>query len=91
MRHNSSDVIIAGVLSGAIAGVVTNGPEYLAVNKQTNPNFRVREFLKQPDAIRQLLFKGLMTRTIYYGSQACLMFYLLEEFKIFLRCSDLDD
>ena len=39
--HNSSDVIVAGVIAGATAGFLTNAIELLAVNKQTNPQFSV--------------------------------------------------
>jgi hypothetical protein len=40
-NHNSSDVIVAGVIAGATAGFLTNAIELLAVNKQTNPQFSV--------------------------------------------------
>jgi len=33
--HHTSDILLCGVLSGAIAGLVTNGLETLAVKKQT--------------------------------------------------------
>jgi hypothetical protein len=48
--------MLAGVLAGSIAGFFTNSIEYLAVNKQADPSFRTKEFLKQKGAIRQLLF-----------------------------------
>lgn len=89
--HNTSDVIVAGVLAGSVAGFTTNAIEYLAVNKQTDPNFSVKKFLQEKDALYRLLLKGCAFRTVYYGTQACLMFYMLEEFKIFLNCEQIDD
>jgi hypothetical protein len=38
--------MLAGVLAGSIAGFFTNSIEYLAVNKQADPSFKTKEFLK---------------------------------------------
>jgi hypothetical protein len=89
--HVHSNILLSGVVAGSVAGFATNSVELLAVNKQTNPNFSVRKFLRQKGSLSKLMFKGVGYRTIYYGSQACLMFYLLEEFKIYLKCEQFED
>ena len=38
----------------------------------------------------KLLLGGVGLRTVYYSAQACIMFYLLEKFKIYLDV-DLED
>jgi hypothetical protein len=37
--HSTSNVIAVGLFSGGAAGFLTNGFEFLAVQKQTNPKF----------------------------------------------------
>ena len=90
-RYPKSNVLLAGVIAGSIAGFLTNAPEVLAVNRQANPNFKVKDFLRRKNALSALLFKGSGFRTIYYGSQAALFFYLLEELKIYLKCEEMDE
>ena len=46
-RHKRSDVIIAGVIAGALASFSTNSIELLTINKQTNPNFKVMKYIMQ--------------------------------------------
>ena len=46
-RHKRSDVLIAGILAGAIASFSTNSIELLTINKQTNPNFKVMKYIMQ--------------------------------------------
>ena len=90
-RHKRSDVVVAGVLAGAIASFATNSIELLTINKQTNPNFKVMKYLMQRKNWYNLLLQGVLFRTFYYGSQACMMFFLLEEFKVYLKCDQIED
>lgn len=39
--HHTSDVLFCGVVSGAVAGFMTNGMETLAVKKQTDRKFSI--------------------------------------------------
>ena len=89
--HNTGDVLVAGAISGAVAGFITNGMETLAVKKQTRPNFKVLKFLRKRGALRKVLFKGAGYRTFYYGVQACLLFVILEKLKEGLNCDAMDD
>ena len=52
----TSDVLLAGTLAGAIASFATNCIEVLAVNKQTNSAFKVRHFLQQKGNMRLMFF-----------------------------------
>jgi hypothetical protein len=61
------DVAIAAVVSGSIAGFLTNSLEYFAVNKQVNPNFKVLLVLKEKGILNKLFFHGCLFRTVYYG------------------------
>ena len=83
--------MISGVLAGSIAGLCTNGVEILAVNKQTNSKFKVTQYIMQRKNWYRLMLQGVSFRTFYYGTQACLMFFLLEEFKIYLNCDQIED
>jgi hypothetical protein len=47
--------------------------------------------MAQKGAWQKMFLNGVGFRTIYYGSQACIMFYLLEEFKLFLKVENMDD
>ena len=85
-RHRRSDVLIAGVLAGAIAGFSTNAIEVMTVIKQKYPHFNVTKYILKRKHWHDLLLSGVLFRTFYYGSQACMMFFLLEEFKIYLKC-----
>lgn len=42
-----SDILISGAVAGSVAAFLTNGIELLAVNKQTDKNFKVFNFLMQ--------------------------------------------
>ena len=83
--------MVCGVIAGASAAALTNSIEYLAVNKQADPHFKVIKALKQTGAIRMMLFQGIVYRVIYYGAQQGTFFYFFATWREFLRCSDLED
>jgi len=89
--HHTSDILLCGVLSGAIAGFVTNGLETLAVKKQTKKNFSITKYLRKPGVLKQIALKGNAYRTCYYGVQACLLFLLLEKLKVLLNVETMED
>ena len=66
-RHHTSDILLCGVLSGAIAGFMTNGLETLAVKKQTKRNFSIRKHLSKPGKLGEVMLQGAVYRTCYYG------------------------
>ena len=89
--HHTEDVMICGAFSGAVAALLTNGLETLAVKKQTKRNFSIIKHLRKPGAIRSVMFKGVVYRTYYYGFQAFLLFLLLEKLKVVLDVVDMED
>ena len=90
-QHHTSDVLLCGVASGAVAGFVTNGLEVLAVLKQTQQNFSVTAQLRQPHRLWAIYFRGAFHRTYYYGIQACMLFYCLETLKVKLNVEMMED
>jgi hypothetical protein len=46
-------------MAGGIAAFLTNSIELLAVNRQTDKNFKVRKFLLQKGAINKMFFQGV--------------------------------
>ena len=84
-------MVVCGVLAGSFAAALTNSVEYLAVNKQVDPSFNVVQALRQPGAVRMMLFQGIVYRVIYYGAQQGTFFYLFATWRGFLNCEDLDD
>ena len=81
VKHHTSDILLCGVFSGAVAGFTTNGMETLAVMKQTKRKFSILKYLKKKNNFKKIMFKGAWYRTTYYGMQACLLFFLLEKLK----------
>lgn len=57
---------------------MTNAVEYLVVNKQIDPNFKVKAVLKEKGILKKLLLKGSLFRTSYYGVQATVLFCLMD-------------
>jgi hypothetical protein len=49
-----SDVLISGAVAGSLAAFLTNGIELLAVNKQTDKDFKVGKFLMQKGSFKQM-------------------------------------
>lgn len=86
-----SDVILAAVTSGCIAGFFTNGLETLAVKKQTRKNFSIKQHLRRPGALQEVALKGSGFRTFYYGVQAVFLFLMLEQLKVALDVETMDD
>lgn len=84
-------MLLCGVFAGAVAGLATNGPETLAVKKQTKPNFSIAEYMRKPGVIGKIMFRGAAYRTCYYGIQSCMLFFLLEKFKERLAVETMDD
>ena len=72
-------ILVASAIAGAIGGLLTNPLEFLAVNKQANPEMKVRDVFKKT-SVYDIFFKGSLFRTAYYSSQAVLIFFLLEKF-----------
>lgn len=54
------------MLAGAFAGFITNPIEYLAVNRQANPDFNVKSLLNL-NSMKEIWFTGIKFRTCYYG------------------------
>jgi len=90
-RHQTSDILLAASISGALAGFLTNGFETLAVKKQTNRKFNIRNYLSQPGIMQRIILKGSVYRTFYYGTQACLFFLMLEQLKVYLNVETMED
>ena len=55
MTHHTSDVLLCGVLSGAVAGFTTNGMETLAVMKQTKRNFNILKYLRKKNNLKKIM------------------------------------
>ena len=89
--HKNSDILLAGFVSGSLAGFLTNGLETLAVKKQTNSTFNIRKYLSQPGIMQRIVLKGSGYRTFYYGTQACLLFLMLEHLKEYLHVETMED
>jgi broad specificity polyphosphatase/5'/3'-nucleotidase SurE len=53
-NNNMSDVLLSGAIAGSLAAFLTNGIELLAVNKQTDKDFKVSKFLMQKGSFRQM-------------------------------------
>ena len=89
--HHTSDVLLCGVLSGAVAGFMTNGMETLAVKKQTDRKFSITKLFQKRGAIWHTMFAGARYRTVYYGMQGLLFFGLLEYMKQLLNVETMED
>ena len=88
-QYFSSDIVVSAILAGSIASFVTNGLEILQVNKQRDAKFKVMQFMREN--FYKVMFAGAPYRAAYYGLQAALVFYLLEEFKVHFKCDHLED
>ena len=81
--HSRLDIMVAGFISGFVAGFMTNSVEYVAVNKQLNDNFSLRESTKaigKKKMFIELMFKGSLLRSFYNGGSAAIFFLLFQEF-----------
>ena len=90
-HHHVSDVALAAITSGALAGFLTNGLETLAVKKQTRRNFSIRQYMSRPGAWQEVALKGSGFRTFYYGVQGLFLFLMLEQLKVALNVESMDD
>eukprot|EP00347_Sterkiella_histriomuscorum_P008459 403345020 len=77
--HSKIDIAVCSFTAGVFAGFLTNPIEFLAVNRQTNENFSIRQALKQKGIFYDMMFKGNTYRCIYNGCSAMMFFLLFQE------------
>ena len=65
----------ASSFAGCFAAMLTNPLECITVNKQTNSNFVVSEFIKK-EGLKNVIMKGMCPRVAYNGLQSVLFFSL---------------
>ena len=89
--HSNLNILLSGAFAGSVAGFVTNFFETVTVKAQTSKNFSVYNYLRQPGALKDAVFRGARIRTIYYGLQAIFLFFTLEKGKEFLKVDHMED
>jgi solute carrier family 25 phosphate transporter 3 len=65
----------AGFAAGSIGSALTNGLEAVTVAKQTNPETKIMEMIRE-DGLK-LLTRGLPARVVYNGGQSLVFFNLV--------------
>lgn len=83
--HSKLDVCLAGLMAGMIGGLLTNPLEFIAVNKQADPQFMLRRLKITRELLVDMLFRGSSYRVFYYGIQSMIGFILLDEFCLMLN------
>ena len=66
-EHSRLLIGLSAFIAGAVGGFLTNPVEYIAVNTQINSKFNVFEHRHKKGFYFDLLFRGSMYRTVYYG------------------------
>ena len=56
----------ASLFAGCFAAMLTNPLECITVNKQTNSNFIISEFIKK-EGMKNVITKGMFPRVAYNG------------------------
>ena len=66
--------MLSAFLGGALGSGLTNAFDVITINKQTNPNLRIMDLVKEERL--KLLTKGLFAR-VYYNSMQSIVFFNL--------------
>ena len=74
LNINSAECF-AGFAAGSIGSALTNGLEAVTVAKQTNPETKIMEMIRE-DGLK-LLTRGLPARVVYNGGQSLVFFNLV--------------
>ena len=78
-KEREMKINVAGsFFAGGIAAGLTNPLECITVNKQTNMDFNIKEFVKQ-EGIKNVCLKGLGPRVAYNCLQSIVFFTMVLE------------
>jgi hypothetical protein len=70
--------LLCSIVSGGVAGGLTNMLEVVTINKQVDPQFKLTKFIREQGL--KSLTQGLVARVIIHVLHAVLFFYTVDEF-----------
>jgi hypothetical protein len=90
MTAQKKNILISGAMAGFIAGALTNGFQFMAVQMQTNPKMKFMEFYNK-HGLRIIMTRGILFRCFHHSLFSCAFFYTFALMKDMFNVSNFID